>query len=127
MTPAQDDMREQLLAALQASPELPREDRAHLADLFLDDLNRRYRLVPRRGVLRDGLAGATEMFLPGGGFMPLLLIIAGVFLLLPVLVVSLFVLGHLHFLFLILVLFIVLRFAGFGRRRRSHPSRGGWV
>ncbi|HZS93850.1 MAG TPA: hypothetical protein VFA78_03570 [Chloroflexota bacterium] len=127
MTDARDDMREQLLAALQAAPELAREDRAHLADVFLDNLNRRYRLVPRRGAIRDGLANGWDMLASGHGPVSLALLLIGAIFLLPLLIVPLFILAHVPFLFLFLVVFLVLRLAGFGRRRRYFPPRGGWV
>jgi len=46
MTTSRDDLREHLVAAIEAAPELPRESREHLADVFLDQLNAEYDLVP---------------------------------------------------------------------------------
>src|SRR5437763_1869822 len=42
-----DELKEQLLASLEAAPELPRENRAELADVFLDELDANFMLVPR--------------------------------------------------------------------------------
>jgi hypothetical protein len=44
-----EDLRDHLVAALQAAPELPPEERAHLADVFLDELDTRFELVARSG------------------------------------------------------------------------------
>jgi hypothetical protein len=42
-----EDLHDHLVAVLEAAPELPREDRRHLADVFLDELDAQFRLVPR--------------------------------------------------------------------------------
>ena len=42
-----DELRDHLVAALEAAPELPRDNREYLADVFLDELDARYKLVPR--------------------------------------------------------------------------------
>lgn len=42
-----EDLRDNLIAALDAAEELPREARGHLADVFLDKLEAGYELVPR--------------------------------------------------------------------------------
>jgi len=42
-----EDLHDHLVAVLEAAPELPREDRRHLADVFLDELDAKFRLVPR--------------------------------------------------------------------------------
>lgn len=42
-----DDLQVDLIAVLGAARELPAEDQAHLADIFLHDLEAHYRLVPR--------------------------------------------------------------------------------
>ena len=49
METQREDLHDQLVAALRAAAELPPEDRQHLADVFLDSLDARYRLVPRDG------------------------------------------------------------------------------
>lgn len=48
-----NDVREHLIAVIRASEELPPEDREHLADVFLDELERTHQLVPRAAYSRD--------------------------------------------------------------------------
>jgi hypothetical protein len=47
MTTSRDELREHLVAAIEAAPELSKESRQHLADVFLDQLHADYDLVPR--------------------------------------------------------------------------------
>ena len=42
-----DELRDHLLASLEAAPELARENRGDLADVFLDELDAHFMLVPR--------------------------------------------------------------------------------
>jgi hypothetical protein len=42
-----EDLRTHLRAVIEAAPELARDDREHLADVFLDELYKGYELVPR--------------------------------------------------------------------------------
>lgn len=53
MTTSRDELRDHLRAALEAAPELPRGDREHLADVFLDQLDADYQLIPRSGQQRS--------------------------------------------------------------------------
>ena len=65
MATSRDELREHLVAAMEAAPELPRGDRQHLADVFLDQLNADYELVPRgtggtpRSARRPNRGGGT--------------------------------------------------------------------
>ena len=71
MTRTRDELREHLLAALEAAPELPREDRGHLADAFLDSLDRDFELVPRSVAARTRTAvGPRGARIPVYGFRP---------------------------------------------------------
>ncbi len=47
MATSHEDLRDHLIAVLEAAPELPHDDREHLADVFLDELHAGYQLVPR--------------------------------------------------------------------------------
>jgi hypothetical protein len=47
MDRSNEDLRTHLMAVIEAAPELPRDDREHLADVFLDELHRGYDLIPR--------------------------------------------------------------------------------
>src|SRR5947209_6335375 len=47
MEPDREALRDELLAMLHAAPELPQEDRASLADVFLDKLQAGYEVIPR--------------------------------------------------------------------------------
>jgi hypothetical protein len=47
MEASREELRERLVAALEASPELETEQRQYLADVFLNKLDEDYRLVPR--------------------------------------------------------------------------------
>jgi hypothetical protein len=47
MEPQREELRTELLAMLHAAPELPPDDRASLADVFLDNLQKGYDVVPR--------------------------------------------------------------------------------
>jgi hypothetical protein len=49
MEASREDLRERLVAALEASPELEAEQRQYLADVFLNKLDEDYQLVPRSG------------------------------------------------------------------------------
>jgi hypothetical protein len=115
---------------IEAAHELPKEDRAFLADSFLDDLETQYQLVPRSQVPSRSDAGASQPafaappFGRGPVFFPLWL----PFLFLPVLFVTLAVLIHAPFFLAILIPFFLFRFLGWGRGRRGRwqygPPRG---
>jgi hypothetical protein len=47
MESEREELRAELLAMLHAAPELPQDDRASLADVFLDKLQADYEVVPR--------------------------------------------------------------------------------
>jgi hypothetical protein len=53
MAATHDELRDELVAAMEASPELDTASRAHLADVFLDRLNSEYRLVPKSEPVRQ--------------------------------------------------------------------------
>jgi hypothetical protein len=53
METQREELREHLVAVLEAAPELPREDRRHLADVFLDELDAKFRLVLRTQERRE--------------------------------------------------------------------------
>jgi hypothetical protein len=99
-------MREQLVAAIEAAPELPRDSRQHLADVFLDQLHAEYDLVPRgsRGVSRPASLPGPSWFRQH--WVPIALVIGFFVFVLPVIT-------HVHFvafvLFLTVVFFIVRR------------------
>jgi hypothetical protein len=120
MALSRDDLRTDLLAVLEAAPELSRDNREHLADVFLDRLDEQFRLVPRPRdrAWSDGLMTAWSTFLQAArGWLPLLAAGFGLLLLLPLLVLPFFVLFHAPFLIFVLV-FLFFRFGGMGMRRR---------
>ena len=60
---SRNELREHLVAAMEAAPELRSEDRHHLADVFLDRLDEDFDLVPRG-------AGAKPRSADAGGAPP---------------------------------------------------------
>ena len=124
MTKTRDELREHLLAALEAAPELPKEDRGHLADAFLDSLDRDFELVPRSpAAQRRPVSSVPRTEPPIAGFRlwwPAPGIIA--LLLLSFAIVSVFAFHHAP-VFLFVILFIVAaRFFGPWRGRRRYFS-----
>jgi hypothetical protein len=122
------------MAAIEAAQELPREDRSYLADSFLDELETQFQLVPRSGAARRTEVHSDRPRFAGFPFgwwpapVGLLFLLSALFLL-PVLVLSFFVLIHPPVLLLALVLLFLLRFGRPGMRRgrpwQRGPRRGG--
>src|SRR5947209_4484059 len=117
MATTDDELREQLVAAIEAAPELAKEDRQHLADVFLDQLNARYDLIPR------GSQTKPQPVLPAGRppwhprWVPFALLFAFIVFVLPAAF-------HHHapiVLFLALAIFLALKSGVLGVRRRG-PS-----
>jgi hypothetical protein len=67
MESQRDELRDHLVAALEAAPELPRDDRAYLADTFLDELDARFELVPRSPHRKGGVKVTGQMLSQMGG------------------------------------------------------------
>jgi hypothetical protein len=114
MTADRDELREQLLAVIEAAPELPKEGRKHLADVFFDRLSAEYDLVPRgTGTLRrpGGPPGKWGRRPP---WVPIVLALAFLLFVVPAAI-------H-HFPIFLLILLIVF-FAA--RKARSHRSPTG--
>jgi hypothetical protein len=83
MATSREEFREQLVAAVEAAPELPREDRQYLADVFLDRLNAEYDLVPRgtgRRPLREKPDGKGAGRVP---WLPIALLLAFLIFVIP--------------------------------------------
>lgn len=125
MTATRDELRDHLTAVIEAARELPREDRTFLADTFLDDLDRQYRLVPRSTGSDMQVSSRPSRhvgFSLGWGKIALLAVLA--LFVLPLLFSSLFALAHPPIFLFVLVLFLVFRFARPGRSWRG-PRGGG--
>ncbi len=60
MVASRDELRERLVAALEASPELDKDHRQYLADVFLNKLDEDFQLVPRSGMARQRTAAASS-------------------------------------------------------------------
>jgi hypothetical protein len=121
MATTPEDLREHLLAVLQAAPELPRGDREHLADVFLNELHAQFRLVPRpqSRAWSDGLLTTWSTFLQTAQhWWPVAALALGLVFLLPLLLFPIFVLFHAPFLALFLVFLLMARFGRLGMRRR---------
>lgn len=121
MAATRDELRDHLLAVLEAAPELPKDDRTHLADVFLKDLDAHFRLVPRPqhgGWSDDLFAALTAFFQSGRRLWPVLAVVIGLVFLLPLLLFPVFVLLHPPILLLVLVIILVARSRGPGMRRR---------
>lgn len=123
MEPEREELRTELLAMLHAAPELPPDDRASLADVFLDKLQAGYDVVPRT---RAGSVRAPQRERPpiqyanwsrlGARFAALLLIVT-------VLWMTMFTSGDAHWhhpsIFpLLIIFFVAMRF--------MHGRPGGW-
>jgi hypothetical protein len=125
MAATHDELRDDLVAAMEASPELDTESRAHLADVFLDRLNSEYRLVPKSEPVRRSYAPAPNPApMPpvqrrGYDFPP-------VFGLALVVVVALVVFGHIAIgsILPILIILLVFRAVMRGGRRGQWGPRG---
>lgn len=122
-----EELRTELLAMLHAAPELPVEDRESLADVFLDNLHKGYQVTPRSVATPRPAAPFRPAPRPFAAFSGMAASL-GVFLLLTaVLFTTVFpaTMGHWHrpsILPLLLILFVVMRFArgGPGRWHRRH-------
>jgi hypothetical protein len=120
MEPDHEELRTDLLAMLNAAPELPQDDRGSLADVFLDKLQAGYEVIPRaraqnvRSAPRPRLAPAF----PGRAAA-----VAGFLLLMSVLWMAVLSsgAGHWHHppVFLLPLFFVLVM-----RLRRGRP--GGW-
>jgi len=123
MASSRDDLRDNLLAALQAAPDLPAEDRSHLADTFLDSLDRDFLLVPRSQASQArSVPNPTSRprFTAGRVWWPLPGAFIGLMLLAWLLLISAFAFHHAPFF-----LFIILFFVAFRVIRPRMHRRGG--
>ena len=112
MATTDQDLREHLLATIEAAPELDPENRKELADVFLRELNERYTLVPR-GTVQSRPPRERWARGPMWPAFPFWFVI-------PLLIVLSFAL-HFPIFLLALVLFFIARAGHFGgwRGRRS--------
>ena len=120
MVTTREELRDHLIAVIEAAPELPPDGREQLADVFLDELEGQYRLIPRPAHQSwvDDVASAWNTLLRSArAWLPVLAAGFGLLFVLPLLLLPFFILFHAPFLILILV-FLVLRFGG--RGMRSH-------
>ena len=115
MTTSRDDLREHLVAAIEAAPELPRESREHLADVFLDRLREEYDVVPRGTGKTPQAARSGKGGLFSRRWVKVALVLAFLIFVVPAL------LEHPPILLLIAV---VVFFAM--RRTRSRRTSGSW-
>lgn len=119
MSASREELRDDLQAMINASPELGEEERDHLADVFLDRLEASYRLVPRgQSNPESGRPAPVRGAFPFLSFWPVIPL-AFAFLAVWLIAASAFALIH-HvpiFLFVILLI-LVLRFRPWGPRRR---------
>lgn len=112
MDSTRETLREHLIAMVEAAPELPREARADLADVFLDELEANYQVTPRSLAHRvDPVTLPPQRRLPFVAPWPVLAA-------LPFLLIPLLVFAHIPFLVPILFLFV------FGRMGRGWGRRG---
>jgi hypothetical protein len=122
MEPDREELRTDLLAMLNAAPELPQDDRGSLADVFLDKLQAGYQVIPRTRAesVRPVPRQPRPLVFPGRAA-----VIAGFLFLMFMSMLWMTVMsvgaGHWHhppvFLFPLLVLLVL-------RLRRGRP--GGW-
>lgn len=116
------ELRDELLATIAAAPELSREEREHLADVFLDRLDAEYVLVERGAANRNGARPVQPRNFGFPSLPPIavaaIVAVAG-FMLVAMLAMSATV--HHPPVFLIPVLFfLAMRFFVWGPRRRMH-------
>jgi hypothetical protein len=130
MAASRHELREQLVAALEASPELDPENRADLADVFLDRLEGEYRLIPKSAPAPQpvppaarGWDGSPPWVGRGrqGSHIPMVVMLFVGFMLLVAI-------GHVHLagIFPILLLFLVFRAVFYGGRGRRGWSGPNW-
>jgi len=114
MTTSRDELRNHLVAVIEAARELPSDSREQLADGFLEEMNRQFDLVPRgsRPAMRD-----LNAWLPQMRGWPLLAGVVGLLLLLPLLLVTGFLMLHMVPFALPLLLFVFVFHPGTGRNR----------
>lgn len=118
MPGGREELREQLVAALEAAPEMAKGDREHLADVFLDRLSAGYLLVPR-----DITSERSRPDKPAGRppwrarWAHIALAVAFVIFVLPPLLI--------HFPILLLVVVIVFLTVRHVRSRRSSAAASG--
>ena len=132
MATTREDLRDHLVAVIEAAQELPKEDRSYLAESFLDELERQFQLVPRSRAAQRAEADSAWPRFAGSPFRwwpaPVGLLFLLPVLFLPVLVLSFFVLVHPPVFLLVLVLLLLFRFGRPGLRggRPWHdgPRRG---
>lgn len=113
MAASREDLRDHLLAVLEAAPELPREDRAYLADTFLDELDTRFELVPK-----TGRASPAASVAPRGngpirqemGWWPVAAALAALTFLIFAVTAPLLAFGHPPIFLLVIAFFILMRF-----------------
>jgi hypothetical protein len=123
VTASRDEIRDHLQAVIEAARELPRDDRAYLADTFLDDLEKQYQLVPRSGAApRERLSGnfPPAFRLSGRGMPPIGLIVLAAIVLIPALLMTVSMAIHPPIILLAVLLFFVVRSGA----RRGPRSRG---
>jgi hypothetical protein len=119
MVASRDELRERLVAALEASPELDKDHRQYLADVFLNKLDEDFQLVPRSGMARQSAPATLSRGSGRGDDVLTRLAGAGRFLiLLPIvlLVLTLAWAPHPSFLLVALAFFVFWRFFWAGPR-----------
>jgi hypothetical protein len=112
MATTDQDLREHLLATIEAAPELDPENRKELADVFLRELNARYTLTPRAGTPPQP---ARQQSWSRG---PMLPFASPFWLLIPLLLVLSFALHFPIFLFVLIVFFAARAGRAWGGRSR---------
>lgn len=119
MTTSRDELRNHLVAVIEAARELPPDSREQLADGFLDEMNRQFNLVPRGSGARRSRPAMRDLngWLPQMRGWQLLAGMVGVLLLLPLILVTGFVLLHLVPFALPVLLFIFVFRPRMGRNR----------
>lgn len=123
MSTTREDLRDHLVAVLAAAPELPEDEREHLADVFLDRLDADYQLLPRGQAVsepgRPRPRGAPDPFIFWRAW-PIPIGLIGLVLLLPLLLISAFVFVHPPIFLFALLIFLVLRSRMWRPRRRMY-------
>ena len=124
MTTSRDELRNHLVAVIEAARELPPDSREQLADGFLDEMNRQFDLVPRGSGARRSRPAMRDLnaWLPQMRGWPLLAGVVGLLLLLPLLLFTGFLLLHLVPFALPLLLFVFVFHPGRGRNHFHHHT-----
>lgn len=130
MTADRDEIRDHLQAVIEAARELPKDDRAFLADTFLEDLEKRYQLVPRgtgqptpAQSRRSPLAGLPF----GRGPLPVGLMFLLAVLVVPVALAAFALAIHPPIILLAVLLFFLFRSGAVRGPRHRRPRRGTFV